>query len=134
MAVMDVACSQLPWAKGDYVEEEDSIWHPHDLFEMLADDNEEDEEPVDYPVDRVLDDDWFVLKYTTDCVNETLWRSGKALGATMAYPERLTGPESGLASRGATRTQGDYDTSSRLFKDWKRASCCAAKWYEHWKL
>ena len=68
LAVMDTACGQLPWAKGDYLEEEDTIWHPHDLFEMLLDD---DEDPVDYPVDRCLDDDWFGLKYATDEVYET---------------------------------------------------------------
>ena len=69
LAVMDTVCGQLPWAKGDYDEEEDAIWHPHDLFEMLLDDNEE-EAPADYSVDRHLDEDWFGLKYTTDDVYE----------------------------------------------------------------
>ena len=69
LAFMDTVCGQLPWAKGDYDEEEDAIWHPHDLFEMLLDDNEE-EAPADYSVDRHLDEDWFGLKYTTDDVYE----------------------------------------------------------------
>ena len=70
LSVMDAVCGQLPWAKGDYDEEEDTIWHPHDLFEMLLDDNESDEESVNYSVDRYLDEDWFGLKYTTDDVYE----------------------------------------------------------------
>ena len=69
LSVMDVVCGQLPWAKGDYDEDEDTIWHPHDFFEMLLDDNE-DEEIADYSVDRYLDEDWFGLKYTTDDVYE----------------------------------------------------------------
>ena len=69
LSVMDAVCGQLPWAKGDYEEDEDTIWHPHDFFEMLLDDNE-DEEIADYSVDRYLDEDWFGLKYTTDDVYE----------------------------------------------------------------
>lgn len=69
LSVMDAVCGQLPWAKGDYDEDEDTIWHPHDFFEMLLDDNE-DEEIADYSVDRYLDEDWFGLKYTTDDVYE----------------------------------------------------------------
>ena len=70
LSVMDAVCGQLPWAKGDYDEDEDTIWHPHDFFEMLLDDNESDEESVNYSVDRYLDEDWFGLKYTTDDVYE----------------------------------------------------------------
>ena len=67
LAVMDAACGQLPWAKGDYDEEEDTIWHPQDFFEMLLND---DSDEVDYSEDRHLDDDWFGLKYTMNGVDE----------------------------------------------------------------
>lgn len=66
LAVMDVACGQLPWAKGEYLEEEDTIWHPHDLLDMMDIDSEEGEETPVCLVDRALDEDWYGLKYTTD--------------------------------------------------------------------
>ena len=54
LAVMDTVCGQLPWATGEYEEEDDTIWHPHGLFS--SPDPEED---------RVLDDEWYVQRYTT---------------------------------------------------------------------
>ena len=76
LAVVNTACAQLPWAVGDYEEEDDTIWHPRGLFSS-----------PDPEFDRVIDYDWYDRRYTAS--NSESACSERISAVQMVY--KLTG-------------------------------------------
>ena len=94
LAVMDTVCGQLPWATGEYEEEDDTIWHPDGLFSSP--------EPEE---DRVLGDEWYVQRYTTPDRDSTF--SERVSAAQMIY--RITGSV-------LPRNMSRYDSTRKILR------------------